>query len=350
MKQQKKNIGRAFLFGCFLLALLLISSDLQAETLNTTETPLVSNVHDPIIIDGDGDFTSANGVGEGTGVETDPFIIEGWVIDGAAANGIFIQNTEKYLIIRNCEITNFGEAGIKLDGVMNVVIENNLIDQGDNGPGISLQDTQNIDILENDVRNAEIGILVQESIEVEVIENIFAYCTEGIQIQNTDSSKFVYNIVAENSDYGINVLGGCNDNNIYKNNFIENGINTHCSSAPAANLWYVGTTGNYYSDYEELHPQATHNGQFWSITYNIPGDAQDEDKCPLIGPTVRLPDEFISDPVEEPDPGNGNGDPGNGNDDPIDNPFPFNPVIGGVVIIIIIGGGGFILVIRRVRG
>ncbi|HDJ25985.1 MAG TPA: hypothetical protein ENF34_01550, partial [Candidatus Bathyarchaeota archaeon] len=58
----------------------------------------------PIEIYGDEDFTSENGVVGGSGTPDDPYIIEGWEISADEQTGIFITETTKYFIIRNCHI------------------------------------------------------------------------------------------------------------------------------------------------------------------------------------------------------------------------------------------------------
>ena len=49
--------------------------------------------HPPIIIDGNGDFTSENGVTDGNGMENNPYIIEDWIIEGCGSDveGIYIK-------------------------------------------------------------------------------------------------------------------------------------------------------------------------------------------------------------------------------------------------------------------
>ena len=65
--------------------------------------------HSPIVIDGDDDFTSQNGVTGGSGSIDDPYRIENWSIttDGIAHYGIEIRNTTAFFIIQNCTITQF---------------------------------------------------------------------------------------------------------------------------------------------------------------------------------------------------------------------------------------------------
>ncbi|MEW5760591.1 MAG: right-handed parallel beta-helix repeat-containing protein, partial [Candidatus Thermoplasmatota archaeon] len=81
----------------------------------------------PISINGNGSFTNANGVTSGTGTQSDPYIIENWDIDATNNDGIFIQNTDSYFIIRNCYIhdgKNNWWFGIGLYNVTNGKIDN----------------------------------------------------------------------------------------------------------------------------------------------------------------------------------------------------------------------------------
>src|SRR5256886_16148732 len=60
--------------------------------------------HGPILVDGDASFTSANGVTGGNGTRSNPFIIEGWDINASNADGIKLQNTRAYVVIRKVSI------------------------------------------------------------------------------------------------------------------------------------------------------------------------------------------------------------------------------------------------------
>src|SRR5213596_2393856 len=60
--------------------------------------------HIPILIDGDGGFTSANGVRSGTGIATDPYVISDWDIDASTStfgSGILMRHTTAHFVIRN---------------------------------------------------------------------------------------------------------------------------------------------------------------------------------------------------------------------------------------------------------
>ncbi|UCF49317.1 MAG: right-handed parallel beta-helix repeat-containing protein [Thermoplasmatales archaeon] len=88
--------------------------------------------HPPIYINDNDDFTQENGVTEGNGTKENPYIIENWIIegDGSDGNGIFINGTNAYFIIRNCTVSGFyGETGSSWGtGVRLVTVENGRIE------------------------------------------------------------------------------------------------------------------------------------------------------------------------------------------------------------------------------
>jgi predicted TIM-barrel fold metal-dependent hydrolase len=84
----------------------------------------------PILIQNDYQFTAANGVVSGSGTVSDPYIIENWVIDASGANGIDIQNTAAYFVVRNCLIENSAASthgGIRINNAANGTVENNVV-------------------------------------------------------------------------------------------------------------------------------------------------------------------------------------------------------------------------------
>jgi len=106
--------------------------------------------HEPILIEGNEDFTAANGVIDGNGTASDPYIIEGWNIDCYQDTGIAIYNTNANFVIRNVHVHS-GELfnlGMILYEVSNGTVENCRI--SNNWRGIQLEDTSNILFKHND--------------------------------------------------------------------------------------------------------------------------------------------------------------------------------------------------------
>ena len=134
----------------------------------------------------DDEFTPADGVVSGLGTQADPYIIEGWAISSRWGAGIYIENTTKYFVIRNCLIENSDlYVGIYLRNVINGRIENNTCEKNKTGiflqhssnntltgnscsnnkwSGITLYDFSNNNILSsNACRNNAVGITIDEN-------------------------------------------------------------------------------------------------------------------------------------------------------------------------------------------
>ncbi|AGB05273.1 parallel beta-helix repeat (two copies) [Aciduliprofundum sp. MAR08-339] len=168
--------------------------------------------HAPIRINGDYDFTAANGVIGGSGTKEDPYIISGWDIDAhGAGDAIYIGNTTKYFVVRDCQLHNasssswpyFEGDGITLYNVKNGTIENNTI--YNNGGGIYLEDSSNNTITSNTIyNNSQDGIYMWYSGSNRLYGNkltnngIFldgdksTFTTQDIPTNNTVNGKPVY--------------------------------------------------------------------------------------------------------------------------------------------------------------
>lgn len=99
--------------------------------------------HQPILIDGDIQFTGTNGVKSGNGTDSNPFIIEGWDITTTHATGIEIRSTTAFFTIRDCYIhgASSGYNAIYLFRCVNGVLENNVC--SGNFLGISVHSSGN---------------------------------------------------------------------------------------------------------------------------------------------------------------------------------------------------------------
>jgi len=192
--------------------------------------------HDPIFINSNGDFTSANGITSGSGTQADPYIIENWVINASSANGIQIQNTIKYFVIRNCLIENGSPgdySGIFLASVSNGKIENNICKH--NFKGIALDfisyeawlETQTVtknsnnNLVNNTCENNSIGIYLVASHYNNLTNNTCENNSIGIYLGTSDNNTTENNTVKNNSFTGIYLASSSDDNltnNIVKNN------------------------------------------------------------------------------------------------------------------------------------
>ncbi len=121
-------------------------------------TPFVK--HAPIEITSNQDFTSENGVREGTGTESDPFVIEGWEIDATEGNGISVRGTDAHFVLRNLRVNAWGHrTGIGLGALRNGVIENVTVEgSGRNSTAIVVLTSDNIRISEATIHRKFYGI------------------------------------------------------------------------------------------------------------------------------------------------------------------------------------------------
>jgi len=119
--------------------------------------------HAPIFITGNSGFNSSNGVSGGSGLQSDPYIIEGWEIDSTLAIGISIANTDAHFIIRNVYVhpaTPYTSFGIALDTVKNGRMEDSLII--DHYVGIMIDgNSSNIAIAGSGVSGSLVGAIVK---------------------------------------------------------------------------------------------------------------------------------------------------------------------------------------------
>ena len=202
----------------------------------------------PINIDGDAalsSFCSGNG---STGSSLNPFIIENYLIDASAANGICISNTNAYLVIENCVIANGSSNydGIYLSNTTNVKIINNSL--WNNNIGIELELVNTTAVLSNNcsnnlyglymdsvnnnaieannyVLNTADGIWLGSGFNNTIFDNNCSFNTaDGIQSGSSSNNTFGENICNLNNEGGIE-LEFANNNTIMANNCTFNYVN-----------------------------------------------------------------------------------------------------------------------------
>lgn len=124
---------------------------------------------------------------DGDGSVERPYIIADLHIGEAGRAGISIQNTDRYIIIKNCNISGARSselaqgAAILLLGVSNVTIEGN--DLYLNDYGISISSSNNISVNNNNIISSEYsGIEIDGSENVTITNNRFEACEYGDSI------------------------------------------------------------------------------------------------------------------------------------------------------------------------
>lgn len=321
--------------------------------------------HEPIDINHDGDISAENGISNpgATGTEEDPFIIENLSIDASDTHGIDITYTNKHFIIRNCKIINgqnedeeLYNNGIFIHNLQSgyIIVENcNLTDDNggvvfehspncisrnnvfrDNGAGMRIFDCEDITVENNQVFGGGHGFYLDNVTEASLTGNLVdqtynpcysiyqsSSCVlDGNTANNSEGGIYLYhsqdNTIKNNKiencwSYGFatqNAPGGgqSSDNNqIYKNYFIYNGVNKGVTQAydTDTNLWSVGSTGNYWSDWQPPEHNDSNGDGVVDEDRSISGGSN-EDNYPLVLPEGYLSD---SDSINQSTPDNNTG-------------------------------------------
>lgn len=156
---------------------------------------------------------------QGNGSVSNPYMLEDRVLNltGKGFNGIVIQNTDAYFVIRNCTIFNgdYSNYGMRLLNITNGLIFNNTINA--NYEGINLQNSHSVNITENILYyNYHAGISVYYSNNTRIINNTILNADDGITINTANNNTVWYNKVISNSYYGF-FLNAANGNTFINN-------------------------------------------------------------------------------------------------------------------------------------
>ncbi len=290
----------------------------------------------PIFINGNDDFAAQAEVEgwPGDGTEGNPYVIEGYKIDGGEEHSIRVINTDYHLIIRGNLITG-GESGIWAGNLtnghiinnsvigarwgirsrvtFNITIENNYVSSCqqwgseisgsigtifrnntllNNSAGVYASSTINNLIVGNIVNNRVTGIKLHQTDNSLVMGNRLyghEYC--GIEFYRARSNTVKNNTIFGNDIFGLTVGvepgGGSSswNNVIYNNDFIENG--QHVDNR-GMNYYYneSESLGNYWSDYEEKYPDAQEINGIWDTPYEGDETVPFVDEYPQVHPRV----------------------------------------------------------------
>jgi parallel beta-helix repeat protein len=189
--------------------------------------PRAYTTHAPIWIIGNSQFTLANGVKNpgATGDSTDPYIIEGWDIFANNSHGIWIENTNYYFIIRNCNIHDAAptsKSGIRLSNVNNGSIIGNIL-LNNSFSSITLDISKNNSIENNTIisNGGLYNIYVSCSDLNNITNNNISKGNYGMYLENVKSNVIQGNYIHNNSDTGI-YISHSNNNNISHNTILSN--------------------------------------------------------------------------------------------------------------------------------
>jgi parallel beta-helix repeat protein len=237
--------------------------------------------HNPIYINGNAGFTKPDPVnGGGSGTADDPYIIENWNISAENANGIEINNTTAYFIVRNCYVhdgrSNNSLApryGICSENVENGMFDNNLLENND--CGIRL-DQSNTNILINNTlsSNFQVGIWLASSsnnlVSNNTLENGTGY---GVYFAFSNKNTIEKNMCS-NNPYGIYLTSSSNntiDKNTCENSgryadafgiYLDGSDNNLLTSNTCRNILYGAGMELIYSDNVKMRNNILLNNQY----------------------------------------------------------------------------------------
>ena len=316
-------------------------SSTQENSICYSDSGLLENNYEergPIHIDGNEDFEvqAAEEGWPGDGTEDDPYVIEGYRIDGGDESSIYITDTEVYFIVRGNMIeggTPWGittlltpngniigntiigaDRGIRVHSSDYITIENNFVSSSES-TGLELSASVGTMINNNTLVNNQGGFFAMNSDENILMDNniydnerrgiglyhcnynimsgnkLSGHETYGIEFYSSAGNMVINNIIFDNDLAGIHVDvepgGGSSsrDNVIYDNNFIENG--EHVINR-GDNHYYneSKSLGNYWSDYEEKYPDAQELNGIWDTPYEGDEVVPFIDEYPQVDPGV----------------------------------------------------------------
>ena len=232
---QKKRMSFAILMT---LAIITISLSVLTVRMHVKEDigdtyfsiPVAATEHVKIYINGNAaldTFCSGKGT-DGLSWAT-AHVIENYEIDaGGDLDGIWIRNTDRFLILRNLTVINSGRvmgesAGIKLGNSKNVKITKCDVNNNENGlivwrsESITLSDNT---AMYNDLR----GIWLRDDANyITVSGNNASYNDgHGIMLKTSDHNTISGNNVSCNGGYGVSVNFMSDNNEIFDNIFCDN--------------------------------------------------------------------------------------------------------------------------------
>jgi len=261
-----------------ILAILIL-----ALVVGSYQSPVQSlTSHAPILIDGDANFTPANGVISGSGTCFDPYIIEGWDINAAAAHGIEIRNTRVHFTIRNVTVHDGGNLyqGIKLQNVGNGKIENTRA--LNNYFGILAHSSTSISCLNSNVSSNQFGVYLENCTYTTISNNnvisngLDGTTSGGICISLSAHITISHNNASYSSetvDGGIWLTGQSNDVTVLGNHISHNGRGIYIGYS-ATNINATGNTimdNSWYGIFLDNYPVTTNRfyDNYLSNTNNV---------------------------------------------------------------------------------
>jgi hypothetical protein len=202
------RISVAYAAAWMTIALSLVTSTGSCTGTSGVCSASEYTLHSSILIVGDENFTSENGVSGGSGTADDPFIISGWEINASTQAGIQIVGTSKHLTIDQVKIHGNGSQN-----------------------GVWLQSSFNVSVIGSTIRDCDHGIAAEWSFDVSGFSNLTV--ADNCCIGSSQYGAFIYmpllskgivvsnNTLVRNGEGGICIEGGGASGVVVSDNFVS---------------------------------------------------------------------------------------------------------------------------------
>ena len=265
-----KKVISLLVIGCFIFANIAVFSTVGLK-IKSEDNKIKSIIgfddyvtHEPIVINGNDEFTPSNGVTGGSGSEYNPYIIEGWEIVCFLKSGIVIKDTSAHFIIRNCWIkyADEDEYAIKMDDAKNGEISNCLFTQNERNILIG-PFGENFKIKDNFFNFVDDGTQyrAEQYIQLAGISNVLIDNNKFYNASNAFWLMSNHVTISNNEFYNVNNAIEIRDfmwdydyghNNVINNVFIYPSDETHASRCIFCSQEYNSITNNIIiGPYEE---------------------------------------------------------------------------------------------------
>jgi parallel beta-helix repeat protein len=163
--------------------------------------------------------------------------------------GIWFKGSMNNIVSGNNITENSGDGIFSPNSESYTIVENNI--SGNSAVGLHLQDSSDNSVVGNYISHNGQGILLHSSSGNDILGNDIKDNVDGITLffKSLDNSLEKNNITA-NTEYGIQLSTYSDDNRIFHNKFMGNGIQASVEGS-GGNMWNDGypSGGNYWGDY-----------------------------------------------------------------------------------------------------
>ena len=180
------------------LVVLLLAAFLVSIPSLRTVAGVTYTTHPSILISSNSQFTTSNGVTQGTGTVSDPYVIQGWNISAPSSNAITVVNTTVSFIIRNVQV-NSAIRGIFLLNVVRGTVQSAIVSR--NQYGVLLDHSSQIKVSDNNISRDQDGVFLDYSTRVTVSGNNISQATGwGIITEYSTNSVISGNRVSSSAN------------------------------------------------------------------------------------------------------------------------------------------------------